>query len=119
MIGLDIRARENQDQIHAVGHGRVKAGGQAAEPFAPTREHKNLCSKPSPLPAVGCVPGLQGDGGSTALRRLFTGPAAAQGPARADLVSLLSPGVPDGSTFHSLGFLPLSFSPTRSKSCTA
>lgn len=47
------------------------------------------------------------------------GPAAAQGPAKADLVSLLSPGVPDGSTFHSPGFLPLSFSPTRSKSCTA
>lgn len=36
MIGLDTRARENQDQIHAVGRGRVKAGGQAAEPFSPT-----------------------------------------------------------------------------------
>lgn len=87
--------------------------------FSHPYELKNLCSKPSPLPAVGCVPGLQGDGGSTALRRLFTGPAAAQGPAKADLVSLLSPGVPDGSTFHSPGFLPLSFSPTKSKSCTA
>lgn len=47
--------------------------------------------------------GLQCDGGSTALRRLFTGPAAAQGP-QADLVSLPSPAVPDGSTFHSWVF---------------